>query len=115
MTAAVSIFAFSGVTTIRVAGGVDLRYDSVQNHKEPILGRDLLSCTSVAADTSEASAAPAKTECALIQVENGKRVYYEIAPAGHTLLTPGPTSRIMEGSNTITWGEGWRLSVVELV
>ena len=113
MTASVSLFTFSGLTTLPVVSGVTNRADSVQAHKEPILGRDLLSCDTSTADASEDSAAPAKTEVALIQVQSGKRVYYEISTSG-TPTTATSASRIMEGSNTLPWGPGWRISVLEV-
>jgi hypothetical protein len=113
MTAAVSLFCFGGLVTLPVVGGVINRSDSVQAHKEPVLGRDLLSCDTGTADASETSAAPAKTEIALVQVQSGKRVYYEIATSG-TVTEASTTSRIMEGSNTLPWGPGWTISVKEV-
>jgi hypothetical protein len=114
MTATVSLFTFSGLTTLPVVSGQVQRSDSVMAVKEPVLGRDLLSCTTGAADASESSAAPARTEVVHLQVQSGKRVYYEIIPSGHAAVTASSTSRIMEGNHTIPWGPGWTISVLEV-
>ena len=113
MTALVGLFTFGGLTTLPVVSGIVNRSDSVMAHKEPILGRDLLSCETGTADASESTAAPDKTEVALVQVQSGKRVYYEVSTSG-TPTTANSTSRIMEGSNTLPWGPGWRISVLEV-
>jgi hypothetical protein len=97
-----------------VVSGQVQRFDSVMAHKQPILGRDLLSCDTGTADASESSAAPARTEVAYIQVQSGKRVYIEIIPSGHTAVTASTTSPIIEGNHTIPFGPGWTVSVKEV-
>ena len=114
MTATVGLFTYAGLTTLPVVSGQVQRFDSVMAHKQPILGRDLLSCTTGAADASETSSAPAKTEVAYIQVQNGKRVYIEIIPSGHTAVTASSTSPVIEGNHTIPYGPGWTISVLEV-
>jgi hypothetical protein len=111
---AVGIFCYSGLTTLPVVSGQVQRFDSIMAHKQPILGRDLLSCDTSTTDTSETSSAPAKTECAYIQVQAGKRVYIEIIPSGHTVTAASTASPIMEGNNTIPFGPGWVVSVKEV-
>jgi hypothetical protein len=113
MTTAVHCFAFAGVVGIPRVGGNDLTFAVVQAIKFPLLGRDLLSCTTGAADTSEASAAPAGTAALWVQVELGKRVRYEVTPAGQTLLVAGATSPVLAGETQIQFGQGWQLSVIE--
>jgi hypothetical protein len=113
MTAAVRLFTFSGLTTIPVVSGKELRQDSVQAFKYPILGRDLLSCSTGAADSSEAASAPANTGVAWVQIENGKRVHIEIAPENHTLTEASNTSPIIEGNHSFPFGPSWRISVLE--
>ena len=115
MTAQVHIFTFSGVIAFPRIGGNDLTHSVVQAIKFPLMGRDLLSCTTGAADTSEASAAPAGTAAVWVQVEQGKRVRFELTPAGQTLLVAGATSPILAGETQLQFGHGWRISVLEAV
>lgn len=113
MTTAVHCFAFAGVVGIPRVGGNDLTFAVVQAIKFPLLGRDLLSCTTGAADTSEAASAPAGTAALWVQVEQGKRIRYEVTPAGQTLLVAGATSPALAGETQIQFGQGWQLSVIE--
>lgn len=113
MTTAVHCFAFAGVIGIPRVGGNDLTFAVVQAIKFPLLGRDLLSCTTGSADASEVSAAPAGTAALWVQVEQGKRIRYEVTPAGQTLLTADATSPVLSGETQLQFGEGWRLSVLE--
>lgn len=112
MTTAVRVFSFSGIITAPRVGGESLTYDAIQFLKWPYLGSDLLSCDVGSADTSLASAAPAATKLAYVQVENAKRVHYELIPPGQdrTVTTSSP---IMEGNNTLPFGPDWQISVVE--
>ena len=112
MTAAVRIFSFQGLVPAPVVAGDRLSYDSVQLLKWPALGRDLLSCDTSTPDTSEA--APAKTALALIQVEAGKTVYYEVIPDNYDLVAASSTSPTLSGQTTIQFGPGWRISVLEV-
>ena len=113
MTALVHFFTSQGLETAPVSGNV-LTYDSVQYLKEPLLGRDLLSCDSSTADQSEASAAPVNTGIAYVQIQPGKTVFYEITPANEATLIPAAaTSRYASGNLTLKFAPGWRLSVLE--
>ncbi len=114
MTAAVRIFTLDGVAVAPVVSGTRLSYDSVQLLKLPYLGKDLLSCTTVSSDTSEAAAATDKTNLAFVQVEAGKSVHYELSPQGQDLRTVDNTSPILRGDATVIFGPGWRLSVLEV-
>ena len=114
MTAAVRLFAFQGLVPAPVVAGDRLSYDSVQLLKWPSLGRDLLSCDTGTADTSEASAAPDKTQLALIQVEAGKTIHYEVIPANYDVTAASSTSPTLSGQTTIQFGPGWRISVLEV-
>lgn len=114
MTAYVKIFAISGTVVAPVVGGDRLSYDSVQLIKWPPLGRDLLSCDASTVDTSQESAAPANTRAAFVQVEPGKRVYYEIARKGATLATPDATSPELSGETMLLFGPQDRISVKEI-
>lgn len=113
MTAAVRVFAFAGVIGIPRVGGSDLTFSIVQCIKYPLLGRDLLSCGTSSSDASEENAAPAGTAGLWIQVEQGKRIRYEITPAGQTLVAANNTSPELAGETQIQFGPGWRISVIE--
>jgi hypothetical protein len=113
MTAAVRLFCFQGLVPAPVVAGDRLSYDSVQLLKWPALGRDLLSCTTGATDISEATAAASKTALALIQVEAGKTIHYEIIPENAAVVEADETSPTLSGQTTIQFGPGWRLSVLE--
>lgn len=110
--AVVRVFSLSGLSTapVRTARG---HADSVQLAIYPPLGRDLLNCTTGSADLSEASAAPKGCTIAMVQVETGRIVHFEIIPAGRTLVTADTTSPTMSGQQVFNWGEGWRISVLE--
>ena len=113
MTAKVRIFTLDGVTVAPVVSGTRLSYDSVQLLKLPYQGRDLLECTTVAADLSESAAATTKTALAYVQVEAGKAVHYEVTPQGFELRTADVGSPILRGDTTIGFGPGWQISVLE--
>ena len=114
MTAAVRLFTFQGLVPAPVVAGDRLSYDSVQLLKWPALGRDLLSCDTATPDTSDATSAPAKTSLALIQVEAGKTVHYEITPENYDAVVADSTSPTLSGQTTIQFGPGWRISVLEV-
>ena len=113
MSANVHCFAFAGVIGIPRVGGNDLTFAVVQAIKFPLLGRDLLTCDTGTADASLAAAAPAGTAALWVQVEQGKRIRYEVTPAGQTLIEAGSTSPSLSGETQLQFGEGWRLSVIE--
>lgn len=112
MTATVGLFTYAGLEVMTTVAGVTENRAAVQAVKQPILGRDALSCDSTTTDTSETSAAPAATKVALIQVERGKRVYMEICPGDVTAASSA--SPIFEGDHVIPFGPSWRISCKEV-
>ncbi|MDO9381850.1 MAG: hypothetical protein Q7T86_03210 [Hyphomicrobiaceae bacterium] len=114
MTATVHFFTANSLVSAPVQGR-NLTFDSVLYLKQPPRGRDVLETTSPAADTTDAAASPAGVEIAYFQVEPGKSVYYEVTPQGADLAVATSASMYASGNNTIPWGEGWRLSVLEKV
>lgn len=115
MTTTVRVFCVQGLATLPVVSGSGLAYDSVQALKWPPLGRDLLSCDTSTTDISDAAAAPANTQLAYVQVQTGKSVHFEIIPGGFTETPASTTSPIMSGNQTVAFGPGWRISVLEAV
>lgn len=113
MTAAVRLFCCEGLIAANVVGGTRLSYDSVQHLKFPPLGRDLLSCTTVDTDISDAAQAGNATTVAYIQVQQGKTIHYEVIPSGFDVRAADTTSPTLSGSTTINFGPGWRISVLE--
>lgn len=114
MTAIVKIFTFEGLTKAPIVGGNSYSTDSVQYLKEPCLGRDLLTCNTGAAEASEFSASPERSQMAYVQVQPGKTVYYEVTPGNVAdLIVADDTSREGTGNFTLQWGNAWRLSVKE--
>lgn len=114
MTTAVALFTHSGVVSVPVANQNLASSDQAfVVLKQPYLGSDALSCDTSSADASETSAAPRGTTCVRVEVETGKVVYYELTPDGADLRTATSASPTMEGRNTLQFGDGWRLSVLE--
>ena len=114
MTTAVRIFSHAGVVSVPVANqqlqGSD---QTLVMLKQPYLGADALSCETGSADASEVSAAPRSTALLLVEVENGKTVHYEVTPTNSDLRTATNASPTLTGHRTISFGEGWRISVLE--
>lgn len=113
MTATVRVFSISGLLIAEAQSNRGYS-DSVHVVKYPPLGRDLLSCDTSTADLSEASAAPTGSYLAVVQVEAGKTVYFEVNPPGIEAVEAGDTSPTLSGEQLLQWGEGWRLSVKEV-
>jgi hypothetical protein len=114
MTAAVKVFSHAGVVSVPIVGQALATSDQAfVALKQPYLGSDALSCDTSTADASETSAAPKGTTCVRVDVQTGKVVHYELTPQNATLRTATANSPTIEGRNTLQFGEGWRLSVLE--
>ena len=116
MTTQVKLFCYAGLVSAPVVSGTRQSFDSVMMFKNPYLGSQALSSadTSTAA-TSSAVSAPSGTEIALIQVQNGKRVGYEVTTGPEaTLRVATSSSPTLAGDATVQFGPGWRISVIEL-
>ena len=115
MSTEVKLFAYSGLIPAPVVAGNRLSYDSVQLLKNPYLAGEVLSSPdSATADTSSTATAPAETQIALVQVQPGKRVGYEVTPGGRDARIATAASPTLQGETTIQFGPGWVLSVIEL-
>ena len=112
MTAIVRVFGISGLLTAEVQSNRGVT-DSVQMIKYPVLGRDLLTCDTGSADLSETTASPAGANLAMIQVQAGKTVHFEVIPNAALAVTADTTSPTMSGQQLLQWGPGWRISVLE--
>lgn len=109
MTATVRVFFHSGLTTAKVASGTRFTTDSVSMLKQPYLGRSAVTVTGTAISSA---AAPAKTEIAFVQVQDGKAVHYEINPENRT-TSADTGSPILSGSTQFECGPGWSISFIE--
>ena len=112
MPADVRVFGISGLLTAEVQSNRG-HTDSVQLIKYPVLGRDLLSCTTGATDISETTASPTGANLAMVQVQTGKTVHFEVIPANASVTNASTTSPTMSGQQLLQWGAGWRISVLE--
>lgn len=112
--AEVKMFAWAGLVSAPVVSGTRYATDSVQMFKHPYLGSERLVANTSSAVSSDAASAPDNTNIALIQIEPGKRVTYEITPGGHTLKTATINSPTIQGDVTLHFGPGWRISVLEV-
>jgi hypothetical protein len=112
MAAIVRIFGISGLLTAEVQSNRG-HTDSVQLIKYPVLGRDLLNCTTTSSDVSELSASPSGANLAMVQVQAGKTVHFEVIPTSYPLVEADETSPTMSGQQMLQWGPGWRISVRE--
>lgn len=112
MAATVRVFGISGLLTAEVQSNRG-NTDSVQLIKYPVLGRDLLTCDTSTADTSTVAASPSGANLALVQVQAGKTVHFEVIPTTALEMTADTTSPTMSGQQLIQWGAGWRISVRE--
>lgn len=115
MSAQVKLYTFLGLVPAPMSGGNTLHYDSVMMFKNPYLGGEVITSadTSTAASSSAATA-PTGTAIAMLQVQPGKRVGYEVTPAGFTERVATSSSPTVTGDQTIHFGPGWTISVIEL-
>lgn len=115
MATAVRIFTHAGVVSVPITSQNLAASDgALVLLKQPYAGSDSLSCDTSTADASEVSAAPTSVKLALIEVETGKTVAYEVTPAGWDLRTATANSPRLTGSRVIEYGPQWRLSCLEV-
>ncbi len=88
--------------------------DSVFLLKEPYLAGEVLAPDTLTADSSDAATAPSETKMLKVQVQPGKRVYYEVTPGGQTLRLATSSSPIISGDETLFFGSGYRISFLEV-
>lgn len=112
----VRVFAYPGLSSLRIASGGTNRPNSdslyVLNH--PPRGRANLALSPITPVNTDANMAPAKVEMAQIQVDPGTRVYFEYTAQGQEFVEASADSPIISGDTLIRFGEGDRLSFLEV-
>lgn len=114
MSAAVRCYAYSGVKVIPVASGSGQYVaHSAFFWKEPYLARETLTASTGGAATSAAALSSNNgVTCLRVQVENNKRVHIEINPPSRNVAATSD-SPIISGDQTVDFGPGWSISVLE--
>jgi hypothetical protein len=80
---------------------------------QPYLGRQTLPVGSIDYLRTDAATAPENTRVLMVEVQDGKRIYYEVQPAGREFVVPSANSPSMFGTQIITFGPGWRFACLE--
>lgn len=114
MTAIVRISMYASLITAPVAGSSGrLSTDSVGLLKQPRLGGEKLTVSNTSVPSLSATAASG-TQLALVQVQPGKVVHYEVTPQPDADILPATdTCPTIEGSTIVNFGPGWRISFLE--
>jgi hypothetical protein len=114
MTAAVRIFAHSGVVSVPIANrNLAASDEAFVVLTQPYLARESLTAGTEPV-TSDAAAAPKGTSCLVVEVETGKTISFEVTPANADLRSADMDSPRLTGRNVIHFGPGYRLSVLEI-
>jgi len=115
MTASVKIFAHAGVVSVPVANqNLQTSDAAFVLLKQPYLGRQALTADTGAAVASDAANAPSGTTCIRVEVAPGSIVAYEVTHANATLRDADASSPTLEGKQTLAFGPGSRLSVLQI-
>ena len=115
MSAVVRVFTHAGIVAAKVdAGGGRFSTDSVYFLRQPYLGRQTITATSSAAQSSLSTIAINKTTLVHVEVQDGKTVHIEINPPNRSVAasTDSPTTR---GKTSFEFGPEWTISVLEAV
>jgi len=111
MTATVRIFAYPGIHTLAPVSGLALNTANAQTFKNPYVANATISAGAVAASSGVMDGN--SITCALVQVQNGKRIHLEINRGNSDARVATTDSPIFEGNATIEFGPGWSISVLE--
>lgn len=113
--ATVRIFAYSElvVASIRPTAGRPIT-EGLFLLREPYLGNETLTPSTSVADNSDADNAPEDTKLLRVQVNGADQVYYEVTPANQTLRVATSNSPVLSGEELLNFGEGWRISFLEV-
>ena len=117
MTAVVKLFSHGELVALPVSpGSSQYRTDSVQSLSYPYLVAEAFAAVgAVSQSNSAAATAPVGTKVLRIEVQVGKTVAFEVTPANHTLRTvAAASSPTLEGRNTIPFGAGDRISLLDV-
>lgn len=115
MTAVVILTTWSGMVPAAVATYSGQKVENaVWLLKQPYLAKEAITLTNASA-TSSASPLSADNNVKLLRVEvqQGKRVQYEVNPPGLDARTATSSSPILYGEEMISFGPGWLISLIE--
>lgn len=115
MSAKVRCFVYSGMLGLPVASAGGGRAENAQwTLKQPYLGSETIEPDTVtAAATTSALTASAGVAMIRIEVENGKRVRFELTPRGQTTRVATQNSPVLYGEEHFEFGPGWVVSAIE--
>lgn len=113
--AQVRVYSHNGIISASIAPGGTSRpnADSLYMLQQPYVAGEILEPSTAVAATTAVETCPNKTAFCNVQVEEGKRVYYEVTPQGSDLRVATASSPILQGDNLIHCNGGWRLSFLE--
>ena len=115
MTTIVRIFAHSGLVKSPIAPGVGATTETSANLKLPPEGREKLTVDQYTAVHSKETTAPGPTRLLFIQVQDGRRVHFEVTPENREIVPADDSSMVVSGERIIQFGPGWRISFLENV
>jgi hypothetical protein len=115
MATDVRIFSYTDVLSVRI-GNANLAQsnEGLLLLREPYLAREKLAADTGAAVASSAATAPAGTKMLRIEVAPGARIRYRVTPEGNTLVDADADDPVLEGTRTIAFYPGARLSVLQV-
>lgn len=108
----VRLFGFRGITVVPQINPRQLVSDSVSNLTWPYEWRQLLFADEKAVFSEAVH--PDLAVVLLVEVPRFKRIRYELNPPNRnepaSVFSPS-----LEGSETVDWGPGWTISIIEAV
>ena len=110
MSFRVRLFGFRGITVVPQINPRQLVSDSVSNLTWPYEWRQMLKAGLEASDSEPLN--PDLAVVLLVEVPPGQRIRYELNPPNR--YEPASVfSPALEGSETVDWGPGWSISIVD--
>lgn len=113
MTAIVKIFTYKGMTSLKKISETNHNDDGVFVVKEPYIGSEKVTVESTAISSTAATAGTG-TNVVRVQVEDGKKVAYEVNAGSRAVDASVDTSPVITGENYIECAEGATLSFIEI-
>lgn len=113
MTTYVRLFAHEGVVAMPLANQqAQLATNGAFVLKEPQMASEAITVTGTAQSSTTALS---PTGCAILRVEvqKGKVVHYEVTRPNVSAVTAVSTSPTIEGKETLHWGPGFSISLIE--
>ncbi len=110
MASTVHVTYHRGLRQLEIIGASQFTSDAVLALDEPALSEVTSSIDS--SSSTELAAAPAKTKCARVQVEDGKTCRYKIVNESNPGETASSTSPAISGETIIHLESGWVISLL---